>query len=465
MPYQPSPFRGGLADCTSQQAASIRRGTPYHALEIGGQTIPGLIPADALRRRLHLLGLPEDLSGRTLLDVGAASGWNSFEAERRGAEVTALDYVPYEELLLARRLSNSSIRYLIADFDQVTAAQLGTFDTVLFLGVLYHLRHPLRGLETVCALCRGDAYIESFISDSHHDSGERDGGPVFCEFYETDQLDNWWGPTRRALVALCRAAGFTTIEFRYVDDRRAGLVCSRRPHQPAPDAAPAPFLSGVAGNRSGCPRVTEGNDEYLSIHFDAAEPALDPADVHVRLGDFGVPVLAVHSSGGQAYQATARLPLWAAAGRYDLSVCTAASAWSNRVPLEVQAYAGPSTAPADPFTPQLPAPDCAVWAPELRIHQAVVRARPTAFPGLRVLDLKVYLASGIDTDPDEPILLSVDGRWYPAFRVTLTPAGFLQLQALRILDHGEAPAVLVSAALPDRRACTPALAVTLGNPE
>src|SRR5262245_21648791 len=107
MPFQPSPFLAGLTDCIAPQVAAIRKGLPYHSLDLGGECIPGLIPADVLRRRLDLFGLPPDLKGLTALDIGAASGWNSFEMERRGAEVTALDYVAYEELCLFKQKSRS----------------------------------------------------------------------------------------------------------------------------------------------------------------------------------------------------------------------------------------------------------------------------------------------------------------------------------------------------------------------
>src|SRR5580700_6449033 len=126
------------------QTEAFARNTPYHSLELNdGTVIPGLIPIEQLRARLNRYPLPEDLHGKRVLDIGAASGWNSFECEGRGAEVVAIDYVEYEELTAVKKLRESKIEYAIADIEELTPERFGFFDYVLFLGVFYHLRHPL----------------------------------------------------------------------------------------------------------------------------------------------------------------------------------------------------------------------------------------------------------------------------------------------------------------------------------
>src|SRR5581483_1834048 len=115
----------------------------YHSFELpDGTRIEGHNTLDILRKRWARFPLPGDLGGRRVLDVGAWDGWFSFEAERRGAEVTAIDCVELPE------------------------AGLGRFDFVFFLGVLYHLKHPLLALETVCALTTDTAIVESFVTDA-----------------------------------------------------------------------------------------------------------------------------------------------------------------------------------------------------------------------------------------------------------------------------------------------------------
>src|SRR6201996_1005017 len=186
------------------QTEAFARNTPYHSLELNdGTVIPGLIPAPLLRARLDRYPLPEDLRGKRVLDIGAASGWNSFECERRGADVVAIDCVEYEELQVVRRLRQSKIEYAVIDIEELTPERFGLFDYVLFFGVLYHLRHPLLGLENVCSVTRGVALVESFVIDT-----EPSRDRCFLEFYETDelggQIDNWYGPTTQGILAMAR---------------------------------------------------------------------------------------------------------------------------------------------------------------------------------------------------------------------------------------------------------------------
>jgi len=209
--------------------AELSRKQHYHSLELNdGTVLPGLIGVEALRARVRSFPIPEDLRGRRVLDVGAASGWNAFEMERRGAEVVAVDCVEYSELREVGELRRSRIDYRLLDVDELDPAEIGAFDCILFFGVLYHLRHPLLGLEKICALARDCVFIESYVADGF---GERSEACTL-EFYETDelggQIDNWFGPTTKCLMAMCRSAGFVQVTLEYVAEGRAGITCRRR---------------------------------------------------------------------------------------------------------------------------------------------------------------------------------------------------------------------------------------------
>jgi tRNA (mo5U34)-methyltransferase len=129
-------------------ASAIRGGTPYHSLELpGGVVIPGVVPVERLRERLDRYLPLCDLRGKRVLDIGAASGWNSFELEKRGALVVALDCVEYPEFAYAKRALDSHVEFVLLDVDEISRERLGSFDYVLCFGVLYHLRHPLLALE------------------------------------------------------------------------------------------------------------------------------------------------------------------------------------------------------------------------------------------------------------------------------------------------------------------------------
>src|SRR5271169_5632818 len=88
----------------------------YHSIDLpDGSVLPGLQPVEHLRWRLDLFGLPRDLRGKRVLDIGAWDGWFSFECERRGASVVAVDCVELDTFLEARRLLNSKVEYLMLD--------------------------------------------------------------------------------------------------------------------------------------------------------------------------------------------------------------------------------------------------------------------------------------------------------------------------------------------------------------
>src|SRR5215469_8003170 len=179
----------------------------WHSFDLpDGRHIAGVNPIDGMRRRINQFPIPEDLAGKRVLDIGAWDGWFSFEMERRGASVVALDSAKNTRLLEAKSLLGSRIDYHVGDICRLTSKDLGTFDIVLFLGVLYHLKHPLLALENICGMCRDMTCIESFVTDSTTE------GIPSMEFYETaelrGQLDNWCGPNIACLLAFTRAAGF-----------------------------------------------------------------------------------------------------------------------------------------------------------------------------------------------------------------------------------------------------------------
>jgi tRNA (mo5U34)-methyltransferase len=226
----------------------------WHSIALpGGIVTPGHKSAKVLEAELAQLRLP-DLPGRSVLDIGAWDGWFSFAAERLGASrVVAMDYYtwsmdlprqqayyrdcldkggepePFESRSdlwrpdelpgkagfdLAHRLLDSQVEAAVGDFMTIDLDQLGRFDVVLFLGVLYHLRHPLLALERLAQVTApgGSAFIETeaiVVPDGFH--------PSMCEFYESTELAGdptcWWSPSPAALEGMCRTAGFRHVEL------------------------------------------------------------------------------------------------------------------------------------------------------------------------------------------------------------------------------------------------------------
>src|SRR5580693_3219735 len=174
----------GFEQRVQQLADQLHARFRYHSIELpDGSVLRGLQSLEYLRWRLDLFGLPMDLRGKRVLDVGAWDGWFSFECERRGAEVVAVDCVAMDTFLEAKQLIGSKVEYLTLDVNELSARRLGTFDIVLFFGVLYHLRHPLLGLEKAVELSTDLVLIESYVIEA-----ENRQIPSMMEFYERGEL-------------------------------------------------------------------------------------------------------------------------------------------------------------------------------------------------------------------------------------------------------------------------------------
>lgn len=200
----------------------------YHRIDLGdGIVTPGV---DDTPNRMAPLELPSDLSGRSVLDIGAWDGVFTFEAERRGASrVLATDSYCWsgegwgtkEGFLTASRILGSQADDLEIDVMDLSPDRVGTFDLVLFVGVLYHLRHPLLALERVASVT-GD----QLIFDSHTAKIE-EPDPVML-FYPGTELNNdptnWWGANPPAVEAMLRDVGFRRIERKHPELIKEGRL-------------------------------------------------------------------------------------------------------------------------------------------------------------------------------------------------------------------------------------------------
>ena len=189
----------------------------FHSIELA----PGLVTPgrDDTARRLEILGLPDDLTGRSVLDVGAWDGFFSFEAERReAARVLAVDSFAWNGsnwstragFDLAREALGSAVEDREIDVLDLSEREIGRFDVVLFLGVLYHMRHPLLALERVAEVTAGLLILETHVDMTW----TRRPAMAFYPGHEL-RLDptNWWGPNPEAVAGMLRVAGFRHVEL------------------------------------------------------------------------------------------------------------------------------------------------------------------------------------------------------------------------------------------------------------
>ena len=183
----------------------------FHTIDFGnGVVTPGI---DDTPLKLKSIGLPDDLRGMAVLDIGAADGFFSFEAERRGAvRVLAID-VPVSGILglrerfaLAREaLGCSRVQDLGMDVYELSPEKVGVIDVVLFLGVLYHLKHPLLGLERVRSVTGKLLILETHVDICDY---QRPAAVFYPGSELNNDPSNWWGPNEAAVVGMLETVGF-----------------------------------------------------------------------------------------------------------------------------------------------------------------------------------------------------------------------------------------------------------------
>ncbi len=189
-----------------------------------GLPTPGVSPADWL---LAAFDVPRDLHGKTVLDIGTTNGAVAFEAERRGADrVVAVDILDIDwfGFRALAELFDSKAEFLQCSLYELPDVLQETFDVVVFWGVLYHLRHPLLGLDAVRRVARDVVYLETAVADFRDGSTE-----TVARFHQLDDLggdaSNWWSPTSAALAAWCRSAGFDVERTRTLPDGEPATRC------------------------------------------------------------------------------------------------------------------------------------------------------------------------------------------------------------------------------------------------
>jgi len=203
---------------TGQLRAAVEAIPWFHHIDLGhGIVTPGQDAADPAWK-LRFMQLPEDLSGKSVLDIGAWDGFFSFEADRRGASpVLAVDSYSWSGegwgskagFNLARKVLHSQVEDRHLEVLELSPESVGLFDLVLFLGVLYHLRHPLLALEKVASVTKEMLIVSTQV--------DLLGLPrPAMAFYPTTELNNdstnWWAPNVACLEAMLKDVGFRRVD-------------------------------------------------------------------------------------------------------------------------------------------------------------------------------------------------------------------------------------------------------------
>lgn len=260
------------ADAGVDQRSRIAELAPwFHNIHLpsGEQTAPDHWLGDFPSAKWQLLSaaIPERLEGWTALDIGCNAGFYSVELARRGARVVGIDADPHY-LRQARWVAE---QFEVADRIEFREMQIydlarspETFDLVWFMGVFYHLRYPLLGLDIVAEKVRRKLVFQTLtmpgdeVQSTDVDPGdieERDmflapGWPrmAFIEHSFVNDPTNWWAPNHAAVEAMLRSAGFR------VTDRPGHEIYVCEPHAAAVRRADTAEFRSATG-RASAPRV------------------------------------------------------------------------------------------------------------------------------------------------------------------------------------------------------------------
>ena len=267
----------------------------WHSFELpDGSVLEGRCKLSGLKERLALFPLPADLSGKRALDVGTWDGWFAFELAKRGAEVVAIDCWDNPRFREMRRLLSleSRVDYRLMDVYDISPESLGRFDVVMFMGVLYHLKHPLLGLERVCSVTRDLACIDSFVLREPQTPDPNFEGRLVMEFFETDefggQTDNWMAPSASCLAAFCRTAGFARAKLVGSLQYSASFACYRHWLPPQPEWGPEPRLIDAVHHVNYGIDFSTRRDDYIVAWFSVDSDHLGIKHVYPEVSGYGV---------------------------------------------------------------------------------------------------------------------------------------------------------------------------------
>ena len=254
---------------TDELLTQVRALRWYHTIDLGGGVVTAGV--DDTPYRLSRIGLPADLSGKSVLDIGAWDGFYSFEAERRRASrVVATDFYAWHGagwgtgkgkagFELARTALGSRVEDVDVDVMDLSPERVGTFDVVLFLGVLYHVPDPLAALTRVSSVAADMLILETVVDMI----GIRRPAAAFYPARElNDDPTNWWGPNHAAVHGLLHAVGFTHVR-------------SLTPERSAPYRAARAVWHAMKGKNRLVPAYRQ--DRAVFHAFKRTTPAIAPA--------------------------------------------------------------------------------------------------------------------------------------------------------------------------------------------
>ena len=208
----------------------------WHQMELDGVMTPG---RDYTQPKLQTIQLPNNLKGKSVIDVGAWDGFFSFECERRGAkDVLAIDTITWKEGPLwaadkgrevmhsgkkgfnfAQTILNSAVQSMEIEVMDLAKAQPKQFDLVLCLGIMYHMKDPFGMCKVMYDITAEGGMC---IIETHMDCMNIRDKAVMA-FYSDKQCNNdpgtWCGPNPKCVAEMLKAAGFKEVKMVFANEQ------------------------------------------------------------------------------------------------------------------------------------------------------------------------------------------------------------------------------------------------------
>jgi tRNA (mo5U34)-methyltransferase len=158
----------------------------FHTIDVGNGVITqGVKSAELLKAEFDAFGFTDQfLRGRRLLDIGCNDGYMSLQCARLGADVTAIDGVYRDSLKYVRKHAETKFRFYCLDFLSPSFFELGRFDIILYLGVLYHTMYPFEHIQRLANASAAGATV-LIDTEFYNLPGFEDAATVFYDYGQT----------------------------------------------------------------------------------------------------------------------------------------------------------------------------------------------------------------------------------------------------------------------------------------
>ena len=212
---------------SKEQKEKLVLSVPYwwHSIDLGdGVITPGLGGKNCALKVQRLKLNEIDWKGKSVLDVGCSTGFFSFWCEKQGiSRIVALDNFSGDNqntrgFNVCKKILNSKVEYISKDITKISSKDIGQFDIVLFIDVLYHIRYPLLALDNLRTITKELLVLRSYcLSDKEKRSIVR------VRQLDEGQTHLVWQPSISCIEGWMKDAGFNTKLIEVNPKGRVGI--------------------------------------------------------------------------------------------------------------------------------------------------------------------------------------------------------------------------------------------------